>query len=115
MKQIIADKSLIASCGLYCGACRQYLAEKCPGCRENEKASWCKIRSCCNENDYSSCADCKKVHSEIECKKFNNFISKIFAFAFRSDRIACITAIKALGCEAYAEEMASKKIMTIKK
>ena len=30
----------IAFCGLYCGACRQYLKEKCPGCRKNEKAKY---------------------------------------------------------------------------
>ena len=46
MKNIESDKELIAACGLYCGACRKYLAERCPGCRLNEKAAWCKIRSC---------------------------------------------------------------------
>lgn len=29
MKNIKADKQLIAACGLYCGACRKYLAGKC--------------------------------------------------------------------------------------
>ena len=115
MKQIISDKNLIASCGLYCGACRQYLTEKCSGCRENQKASWCKVRTCCIENNYLSCADCEKVKNANECKKLNNFISKIFAFIFRSDRKACITAIKESGYDMFAEEMASKKIMTIKK
>jgi hypothetical protein len=58
MREIIADKKLIAFCGLYCGACARYLAEKCPGCRENEKASWCGVRSCCLERGYAGCADC---------------------------------------------------------
>lgn len=115
MKQIISDKNLIASCGLYCGACRQYMVEKCPGCRENEKAGWCKVRTCCMENSYLSCADCKKVNDTSECKKLNNFISKIFAFVFRSDRKACIDKIKTSGYEVYAEDMTNKKTMTIKK
>ena len=33
MKNIKADKAMIAVCGLYCGACRKYLMDKCPGCR----------------------------------------------------------------------------------
>mgnify|MGYP001174253203 CR=1 FL=1 len=45
---------LVAYCGLYCGQCTKYLKGKCPGCKENEKASWCKTRSCCIENDFAS-------------------------------------------------------------
>ena len=75
MKNIVADTDLIAYCGLYCGACRKYLREKCPGCHENEKATWCKIRSCCDEHDYLSCADCQEFENILECKKFNNLIA----------------------------------------
>lgn len=115
MRQIIVDKNLIACCGLYCGSCRSYLNERCPGCRDNEKAKWCKIRDCCIQNNYQSCADCKIVNNVLDCKKFNNFISKIFAFIFRSDRPACIKFIKEKGYDEYAKEMADKKVMTIKK
>ena len=45
-KQIVVDKKLIAKCGLYCGACNSYITGKCPGCNENVKATWCKIRNC---------------------------------------------------------------------
>jgi phage FluMu protein Com len=38
MKQIVSSPELIALCGLYCGACKAYLSDKCPGCRENNKA-----------------------------------------------------------------------------
>lgn len=34
----------VAWCGLYWGACRSLRREKCQGCYENEKASWCEIR-----------------------------------------------------------------------
>ncbi len=29
---------------------------KCPGCKNNEKASWCKIRQCCISKGYHTCA-----------------------------------------------------------
>jgi hypothetical protein len=115
MKQIVADQSLVAYCGLYCGACGSYLKGKCPGCVKNEKASWCKVRSCCIANKYASCADCGQVPDIMDCGKFNNFVSKIFAVVLRSNRPACIRAIKQDGREAFAKDMAAKKTMTIKR
>lgn len=38
-KDLIGDEKLVAACGLYCGACHKFLTGKCPGCKENEKAS----------------------------------------------------------------------------
>jgi hypothetical protein len=115
VKQIVADTSLVAFCGLYCGACGSYLKGKCPGCTMNAKAGWCKVRVCCIGNQYSSCADCKQLPEILDCGKFNNIISKLFALFFRSDRPACVRAIKEKGREAYARDMAEKKIMTIKR
>ena len=114
-KEIVKDKNLVAYCGLYCGACGRYLSDKCPGCQKNDKAAWCQIRKCCQENKYFSCADCHFFSNVRDCKKFNNFISKIFAFIFRSDRSACVKRIKEVGCEKYAEEMTAKKMQSIKK
>ncbi|MDO4311121.1 MAG: DUF3795 domain-containing protein [Prevotella sp.] len=113
MKNIESDKELIAACGLYCGACRKYLAEKCPGCRFNEKASWCKIRTCIRKNGFHSCAECSK--DVAECRTYSNLIGKIFAFVFRSDRPACIRYIREHGEEAFADEMARRKCQTMKK
>ncbi|MCE5250137.1 DUF3795 domain-containing protein [bacterium] len=115
MRDISADKDLIAYCGLYCGACKKYLRESCPGCHENEKATWCKTRLCCIEHSYASCADCTVVDNYVECKKLNNFISKLFGLIFRSDRLACIALIKEKGYEDYAREMAEKKMMSLKR
>lgn len=109
MREITADKSLIAKCGLYCGACGVYLKEKCGGCAANAKATWCQVRTCCAENKYSSCADCKTVSDSKDCKKMNNFISKIFRFFTHSDRMGSIRLIKEKGGDFYAKEMASKK------
>jgi hypothetical protein len=113
-KEITADKDLIAFCGLYCGSCRSYLKGKCPGCKENTNASWCKVRQCCMENDLQSCADCKTMALE-SCKKYNNFISAIFGYIFNSDRKACIDRIKEIGYDDFAVEMADSKRQTIKR
>ena len=115
MKEIKSDPNLVAYCGLYCGACRSYLKGRCPGCHDNEKATWCKIRVCCKDNQYSSCADCKEFSDPNECKFFNNFMSKIFAFIFRSNRAACIRRIKEIGIQAYADNMAEQKLQSIRK
>jgi len=115
MKEVVNDSALVAFCGLYCGACKKFLSDSCPGCAKNEKASWCGIRKCNLEHSYKSCAECVEFTDIMECKKFNNFISKIFAFVFRSDRKACINRIKEIGIEAFAREMAGKKSPAIKK
>jgi hypothetical protein len=116
MKTIVSDTKLIAACGLYCGACKRYLKEKCPGCRENVKAAkWCKVRTCCLEKAYRSCADCKQHSQVMECKDYNNFIAKIFGFIFRSDRKACIDMIKDKGYDAYAEYMTENRLQSIKR
>ena len=112
-KPIEVDSELIARCGLYCGACRKYLSGKCPGCRLNKKASWCKIRLCSASMGYHSCADC--TMEVRDCKTFSNFISRIFAVVFASDRNACIARIREIGKEAFAKEMAEKRQQTIKR
>lgn len=115
MKEIELNKDLIAACGLYCGSCRKYLQEKCSGCNKNEKASWCKVRSCCIDNKQQSCADCKTFSNAVECKKLNNPISKIFSLIFKSDRGANIKLIKEKGYDHFAKVMTENKTMTLKK
>lgn len=115
MKEVVADQSLVAYCGLYCGACGSYRKGKCPGCAQNEKAKWCKVRTCCIESKYASCADCAQMADIMACRKFNNPVARLFALFFRSDRPACIRAIREQGREAYARDMAGKKTMTIKR
>ena len=115
MKEIVADPALVANCGLYCGACKRYLREKCPGCKENEKASWCSVRSCCKEHRYASCAECREFADPMDCGKFNNFMSKIFGFLFRSDRAVCIGQIRELGIEGHAARMSELKLQSLKR
>jgi hypothetical protein len=109
MREIVADQSLIAACGLYCGACRKYLGGHCPGCPSNEKAKWCGVRSCCLQRGYKSCADCTDFHNVKDCKKYNNWIARAFGLIFRSNRSACIALIREHGYPAFAVEMAEKR------
>jgi hypothetical protein len=115
MKPIVADVSLTAYCGLYCGACGAYRRERCPGCHECNTRGWCKVRACCLENGYATCADCRIVADPRDCKKFNNFIAKLFGLIFSSDRRACILQIRDVGPQEHAERMAALQRPSIKR
>ncbi|OHD65763.1 MAG: hypothetical protein A2096_08285 [Spirochaetes bacterium GWF1_41_5] len=112
-REITADEKLIAYCGLYCGACRAFLKGSCPGCSENNRASWCKIRSCCINNSYANCSACQ-IDNYKTCTKLNNFISRIFALVFKSNRSACLEMIKEKGASAFSKYMAENKIISLK-
>ena len=106
MRERTKDVELIAACGLYCGNCRLYLQEKCEGCKKNVKAEkWCSVKNCCKDKGYKSCADCKTHEDVNKCKKFNNFISKIFSLIFKSDRKWCINEIRKKGYDGFTENM----------
>lgn len=115
MKEIIADETLVAYCGLYCGACKSFRNDRCLGCHGNEKAKWCKVRVCCTQNGYSSCADCRDFSDIMNCQKFNNFFSKAVGFLMNSDRLACIGQIKTLGIKGHTDLMAMAGRQTIRK
>ena len=110
-----SELNLVAACGLYCGACGRYKKGKCEGCRDNEKATWCGIRSCCVEKNYNSCADCIEYTDLKKCKKFNNFMGKIMGVIMNSDRFACIYRIREIGHKSFAIEMNSKGLQAIKR
>lgn len=115
MKAVTSDPALVAYCGLYCGACKRYLNDKCPGCCDNHKASWCKVRSCCIQHEYASCADCETFSDPTECKHFNNFIAKMFALVFRSNRAACIQQIRDVGIQGHADKMSRLGLQSLKR
>ncbi len=112
---IASDANLVAYCGLYCGACGAYVKGRCPGCHENTKATWCTVRSCCIEHNHATCADCSAHLNAMDCRKFNNAISRLVGFFLRSDRAACIRQIKELGVAGHAENMARNKRQTMRK
>jgi hypothetical protein len=105
MTQAAANPGLVAFCGLYCGACSAFLKEKCKGCHENVKAIWCKVRVCCMERHYASCAECSEFPDVRQCRKYNNLMAKIFGLLFNSDRAACIAQVRSVGLARHAELM----------
>ena len=72
------DNKLVARCGLYCGACIDYLVYKschgcacnCGGCAASAHHRSCDIYKCCAEQkSHETCADC----SEFPCSKLIQF------------------------------------------
>jgi len=112
MRTLVSDVDQIAACGLYCGACKRYLAEKCPGCKNHTKASWCKVRSCCKERGIRSCADCKTYPDLLQCRTLNNLPAKVISVVMNSDRFACLQKIREEGDEAFAKHMTENKLQT---
>jgi len=117
MENVIQESRsrLVSFCGLYCGECKKFINKKCRGCEQNAKATWCKVRKCCIDNGYKTCADCAQLDDIKDCKMLNNFISKVFSLVFKTDRVASLKYIKEIGLEGYAKEMAEKKQVSIKK
>lgn len=115
MTQITADPALVAACGLYCGACKKYLAGRCPGCAGNQKASWCGIRTCCRERGIATCAGCADHPDPRTCRTYDNFIARVIGFVLRSDRAACVDRIRTIGAEAFAAEMAASGRQTLRR
>jgi len=117
MEQI--NSNLVSFCGFYCGACPTFLKGKCEGCKGDSikcaigyKA--CKVRPCCIENKYSSCADCKEYDTVKDCKLYNPFLINIFQFLLKSSRRKGIEMIKEKGELEFAQFMADKSWVTIK-
>lgn len=115
MPEIHAVPEMVAYCGLYCGACKKHLSGHCKGCHENAKATWCTVRSCCIDKNTKSCAECTEHANPNDCKKFNNLMSRLFGFVFKSDRAACIAQIKRVGIDGHAAIMAREGNHSIKR
>jgi hypothetical protein len=113
MPTIEANQELIAYCGLYCGACGAYLKGRCPGCRKNVKASWCRIRGCCAQHEYTSCAECTQHTVPNECTHFDNVFSKLIGWVLNSNREACILMLRHMGRDRYASFMAEHELVRL--
>jgi hypothetical protein len=114
-KEIVGNTLLIAACGLYCGACGSYLKGKCPGCKGNQKASWCQVRNCCFEKSIDNCSQCDNFSNPVECKKYDQFISRTIGFVTGTSRSLCIEAIKQKGAEGFVEFMKENRFVSIPK
>jgi len=110
---------MISYCGFYCGACPTLLKGKCQGCKGDSpncavgyKA--CKVRPCCIENNYNSCADCGEYESVKDCKLYNPVLINLFQFLLKSSRRKGIEMIKEKGPNEFVKFMEGKNWVTIK-
>ncbi len=98
----------IAACGLYCTNCGAFKRKKCKGCQVSPTYfSSCPVRRCCADKDITVCADCGSFSSPRdfrECKKVNNFVAKLFALIFRTNRPAALAMLRDRGRDAYLRE-----------
>ena len=83
-----ASEKIVAYCGLVCSDCGAYKKGRCGGCHsEKPMNGGCKVKPCAKDRGYCTCAECSEFDNLKDCKKLNNFISKIFGFVFRLDRL----------------------------
>jgi hypothetical protein len=111
--------NLISYCGFYCGACPKYIKNECTGCNGDEPTcaagyNKCKVRPCCIENGFSSCADCEKYNSVKDCKIYNPFLIRFGQFITRTNRRKGIEMIKEKGAESFLQFMKENNWVTIK-
>ena len=101
----MGDEKIIACCGLICSDCGAFKRNKCDGCHYDKPLSAnCKVKPCVISQGFATCADCKEFENLRDCKKLNNFISKIFAFIFRSDRLGNLQTIRQTGLEDFKKQ-----------
>ena len=106
---------LVAFCGLYCANCGRYRKGKCPGCKDNQKATWCKIRTCCLDKDIINCSACGTWTDPKECRIYNNFLSRVIELISATDRSLCIRYLQNNPVEKFVEMMNDMKRMNLPK
>jgi len=119
MKETITETNLISYCGFYCAACPKYAKKQCLGCKgDNSRCATgykpCKVRPCCLENGYSSCAECEKYDSVKECQIYNPVLIRFGQFITRTRRRKGIEMIKEKGKAEFVNFMSDKNWVTIK-
>lgn len=113
MQRTSSPAGEVSACGLFCGACRSYLKGRCPGCKANQSAGWCRVRSCCQQHGYHSCAECTEHPDPRRCKHFDNWIARGFGLVFNSDRAAGIAFIRREGSARFAAYMYEHALQSI--
>ena len=124
----MAGTELVGRCGLYCGACHIYRAERddqawrrrmadhfkcradqvrCGGCRALTEECWgngCKIVNCLREKGYDSCHDCPQL--EAGCEIFDRLSAGYLEDGV--DLRKNLSEMFAEGCAAWSERAARK-------
>ena len=118
-EQITANENLISHCGFYCGACPTYLSGKCEGCRGNSPKCAvgmknCKVKQCCAENGFFTCADCTKFAATKSCKEYNPLFIRFGEWVSSTSRGKAIEMIREKGLTEFLSYMTEKNWVTIK-
>jgi hypothetical protein len=104
----------IAACGLFCSNCGKFKKGRCQGCQVQPGYAQCATRKCVIEKGIHNCAACPQFAAPRdfrECGKIHNFIARIFALLFGSDRPGALTMLRDQGEGAYlAAKRASGKM-----
>jgi|WetSurMetagenome_2_1015567.scaffolds.fasta_scaffold410022_1 hypothetical protein len=126
----IPNGNLVGRCGLYCGACVIYRAQRddqawrariaerngcavqnvqCNGCGALAPESWgnnCKFAICLNEHGFTYCYECPEFEAR-SCRKYENF-AKEYLEDEGVDLRANLDMIKAGKSAQWLEQMASR-------
>lgn len=113
------NEQFIAYCGLYCKYCLSFKSGKCDGCRSHSAKSsvlykQCKVKPCCIENQFFTCADCTISSSVKNCKKYNPLLLRIASWIESSDRSKAIQMIQEKGQAEFTAFMESKNWVSYK-
>lgn len=101
----VAPDTIVARCGLVCSNCGAYRHGKCGGCHsEKPMFSRCPVKACAIDKSCATCADCAEFSDLKACRKLHSFVSRIFSFIFRTDRIGNLYRIREVGLEAFKSE-----------
>jgi hypothetical protein len=111
----VSSPELIAYCGLYCANCGKFKKGGCPGCKKNEKLSWCKIRACCKDLELAHCGECSEFKDPKQCPKYNNLISRVIELFSGSDRSKCIGYLRKHSTEEFISMMNENGKMSLSK
>ncbi len=102
----------IAPCGLFCSNCRKFEQGRCAGCQVEAPFAGCPVRKCVVAKGLITCAECPDFPSGRdfrECPKLNNFLSKLMAVVFRSDRPGALAMLRDQGRDVYLQDKRTTK------
>ena len=100
---------VLAQCGLVCSNCGMFVKGRCQGCHsEKPMMRNCKVKKCCLDRQLSTCAECDEFVNLRECRKLHNWISRIFGFIFRTNRIGNLYRIRDVGADRFREETTAR-------
>ena len=118
-ESVAGNEQFIAYCGLYCKECSLFTSGKCEGCRGNSPKcatgyKSCKVKPCCVDNGFFTCADCTIYASVKECKKYNPLLLKVASWMQSSSRSKGIEMIKEKGNAEFVAYMEDRNWVIIK-